>query len=78
MNILRRMFWTEEHDVILFRETREANIPFANTKRGTVQRGRKWSEIAEHLFNLETPQFKDGQRECGRGRPACQDVLKEN
>ena len=45
------MFWTEEHDVILVREML-ANSPFANTKRDTVQRGRKWSEIAEHLLNV--------------------------
>ena len=55
------MFWTEEHDVILVREML-ANRPFANTKRGTVQRGRKWSEIAEHLLNVETPRFKVDQR----------------
>ena len=39
-----------------------ANIPFTNTKCGIVQRGRKWSEIDEHLLNVETPQFKVGQR----------------
>ena len=56
-----RMFWTEEHDVILVREML-ANSPFANTKRGTVQRGRKRSETAEHLLNVETPRFKVDQR----------------
>ena len=39
-----------------------ANCPFANTKRGTVQRGRKSNEIAEHLSNVETPRFKVDQR----------------
>ena len=55
------MFWTEEHDVILVREML-ANSLFANTKRGTVQRGRKWSEIAEHLLSVETLRFKVDQR----------------
>ena len=39
-----------------------ANNPFANTKRGTVQRGRKWNEIAKHLSNVQTPRFKVDQR----------------
>ena len=56
-----RMFWTEEHDVILVREML-ANSPFAGTKRGTVQRGRKWNEISERLLQVETPKFKVGQR----------------
>ncbi|XP_067040515.1 uncharacterized protein [Acropora muricata] len=55
------MFWTEEHDIILVREML-ANSPFANTKRGTVQRGRKWNEIAEHLSSVQTPRFKVDQR----------------
>ena len=37
-------------------------IPFANTKRGTVQRGCKWIEIAEHLSNVQTPRCKVDQR----------------
>ena len=56
-----RMFWTEEHDVILVREML-ANSPFAGTKRGTVQRGRKWNEISEHLLQVEAPKFKVDQR----------------
>ena len=55
------MFWTEEHDVILVREML-ANSPFAGTKRGTVQRGRKWNEISEHLLQVEAPKFKVDQR----------------
>ena len=51
---------TEEHDVILVREML-TNSPFANTKRGTVQRGRKWSKIVEHLLNFETLRFKVDQ-----------------
>ena len=56
-----RMFWTEEHDLILVREML-ANSPFAGTKRGTVQRGRKWNEIAEQLLQVEAPKFKVDQR----------------
>ena len=56
-----RMFWTEEHDVILVREML-ANSPFAGTKRGTVQRGRKWNEISERLLQVEAPKFKVDQR----------------
>ena len=55
------MFWTEEHDVILVREML-ANSPFAGTKRWTVQRGRKWNEISEHLLQVEAPSFKVDQR----------------
>ena len=55
------MFWTGEHDIILVREML-AKSPFANTKRGTVQRGRKWNETAEHLSNVQTPRFKVDQR----------------
>ncbi|CAH3165074.1 unnamed protein product [Porites lobata] len=55
------MFWTEEHDVILVREML-ANSPFAGTKRGTVQRGRKWNEISERLLQAEAPKFKVDQR----------------
>ena len=55
------MFWTEEHDVILVREML-ANSPFAGTKRGTVQRGRKWNEISERLLQVEAPTFKIDQR----------------
>ena len=56
-----RMFWTEEHDVILVREML-ANSLFAGTKRGTVQRGRKWNEISERLLQVEAPKFKVEQR----------------
>ena len=56
-----RMFWTEEHDVILVREML-ANSPFAGTKCGTVQRGRKWSKISERLLQVEAPKFKVDQR----------------
>ena len=55
------MFWTEEHDIILVRKIL-ANSPFANMKRGIVQRGRKCNEIAEHLSNVQTPRFKVDQR----------------
>ena len=39
-----------------------ANSPFAGTKRGTVQRSRKWNEIAEQLLQVEAPKFKVDQR----------------
>ena len=42
-----RMFRTEEHDIILAREML-ANSPFANMKRGTVQRGRERNETYKH------------------------------
>ena len=32
------------------------------TERGTVQRGRKWNEISEHLLQVEAPKFKVDQR----------------
>ena len=56
-----RMFWTEQRDLILVREML-ANSPFAGTKSGTVQRGRKWNEITEHLLQVEAPKFKVDQR----------------
>ena len=76
------MFWAEEHDIILVRKML-ANSPFANMKRGIVQRGRKCNEIAEHLSNVQTPRFKVDQRgvreRCaGEVQPDCQDLPKEN
>ena len=41
-----------------------ANSPFAGTKRGTVQRRRKWNVIAQRpALQVESPKFKvDGHR----------------
>ena len=55
------MFWTEEHDIMLCREILAVN-PFTGTKKGTVQRGAKWSEIVDNLMNIENPKFKVDQR----------------
>lgn len=55
------MFWTEEHDVVLVREML-GNSPFAGTKHGTEQTGRKWNEISVRLLQVEAPKFKVDQR----------------
>jgi len=51
------MQWTDDHDEILCREILTVD-PFADTKKGTVQRGQKWKDIASKLSAIETPRFK--------------------
>ncbi|KAK3721670.1 hypothetical protein QZH41_013821 [Actinostola sp. cb2023] len=55
------MFWTEEHDQMLCREILLVD-PFSGTKKGTLQRGAKWSEIANQLMTMDQPKFKVDQR----------------
>ena len=43
-------------------EVLQGYSPFAGTKRGAVQRGRKWNEISERLLQVEAPRFKVDQR----------------
>lgn len=53
----RAMVWSEAHDKFLCREVIAVD-PFSDTKRGTVQRSGKWSEIAWALMSIkdiETP-----------------------
>ncbi|CAH3165076.1 unnamed protein product [Porites lobata] len=51
-----------------------ANSPFAGTKRGTVQRGRKWNEISERLLQAEAPKFKVDQRGVRESTPELTEV----
>jgi hypothetical protein len=55
------MFWTEEHDIIMCREILAVD-PFTGTKKGTVERGAKWTEIVDNLMKIENPKFKVDQR----------------
>lgn len=55
------MFFTEEHDKLLCREILAVD-PFTGTKKGTVQRGTKWTEIADHLNAIASPKFKVNQK----------------
>ena len=54
------MYWSERHDVLLCREILVVN-PFT-TKKKTVHRGAKWSEVAEALNSVSDPVFKVDQR----------------
>ena len=45
------MVWTEAHDNMLCREI-IANDPFTGSKKGTIQRSAKWSEIADNLMSI--------------------------
>lgn len=51
------MCWTEQHDKRLIGEIALVD-PFTGTKKGTVQRGKKWDEITENLFRCSTPYLK--------------------
>ena len=51
------MFWTEEHDKLLCREILAVD-PFTGTKKGTPQRGAKWSEVADNLSHIANPSFR--------------------
>jgi hypothetical protein len=46
------MVWTEAHDVFLCREIIGID-PFTDTKKGTVQRSAKWSDIANALTTIQ-------------------------
>lgn len=46
------MVWTEQHDYCLCREIIAAD-PFTDTKKGTVLRSSKWSEVASELSNIK-------------------------
>lgn len=54
------MVWTEEHDKYLCREIITID-PF-DTKKGTVQRSAKWSEIASALSAITVMDFKVDKR----------------
>lgn len=55
------MCWTEQHDKRLIGEIALVD-PFTGTKKGTVQRGKKWDEITENLCQLQYPLFKVEKR----------------
>jgi hypothetical protein len=55
------MSWTEQHDSRLCGEI-SLIYPFTGTKKGTVQRGKKWDEVAINLSKLEDPIFKVDKR----------------
>ena len=53
------MYWTEEHDKVLFREI-IADNPFDGTtkKKGTPARGAKWNAVMNQLLQIKEPSFK--------------------
>ena len=51
------MFSTEEHDKLLCREILAVD-PFTGTKKGTPQRGAKWSEVPDDLSHIDHPSFR--------------------
>lgn len=51
------MIWSDNHDILLCREIL-ASDPFANTRKGTIQRGKLWKIIAHNLSGISEPPFK--------------------
>ena len=51
------MFWTDSHDNLMCREILAVD-PFTGTKKGTIQRGAKWKEVADNLMEIDSPKFK--------------------
>lgn len=47
----RSMEWTTTHDVLLYREV--LVVEFYRHKKGSNERGRAWTKIAEKLNNLK-------------------------
>ena len=42
------MVWSSLHNEMMFREIMVVN-PFTGTKQSTVERGKKWEEVAENM-----------------------------
>lgn len=55
------MVWTHEHDIMLCRQILGVDV-FNGTKKGTVKRSAKWSEVVEHLSTVEEISFKVDNR----------------
>lgn len=55
------MVWTDDKDKMLLREILTVD-PFTGTKKGTIQRGKKWSVIADNLCSSKDENFKVDQR----------------
>lgn len=55
------MIWTDEHDVMLCRQILGVDV-FNGTKKGTVNRSAKWSEVVEYLSMAEEISFKVDNR----------------
>ena len=55
------MVWSTVDDEMLCREILVVD-PFTGTKKGTVERGTKWEEVAENLNKIEQVYFKVDKR----------------
>ena len=54
------MEWKEEHDLFLCREILVCQL--YKFKERTVERGKIWEEISNHLNNCETAKFRVNKR----------------
>ena len=55
------MFRTEKHDEMLCREILGVDV-FNGTRKGTVKRSAKWSQVVENLSDIEEMEFKVDNR----------------
>jgi hypothetical protein len=55
------MIWTELHDEMLCREIIGVDV-FSGTKKGTLKRSAKWTQVVENLTNVEGVHFKVDNR----------------
>lgn len=54
------MYWTSEHDVMLYREVVSEN-PY-KTRKGSSQRSKMWDKIANALISCTKPVFAVDER----------------
>ena len=59
------MEWTDLHDIFLLREIISDLLSY---KKGSVQRGEKWEEIADKLNQFHDPRFSLKDKRAVRDR----------
>ena len=55
-----RIKWSTKHDDLMLREVLASEI--WSTRAGSLDRGEKWTLIAEKLNNIENPKFRTNSR----------------
>ena len=56
----KRFKWSTKHDNLMLREVLASEI--WSTRAGSLERGEKWTLIAEKLNNIENPNFGTNSR----------------